>query len=83
MIPGLGRSSGGGNGNILQYSSWKIPWTEESGRLQSWDLKESDKTEQLSTHAPLLSVGLNFSHFSQFRHNVFNQFFLIFLISWL
>ena len=34
LIPGLGRSSGGGNGNILQYSSWKIPWTEESGRLQ-------------------------------------------------
>ena len=24
-IPGLGRSPGGGNGNPLQYSCWKIP----------------------------------------------------------
>ena len=34
-IPGLGRSPEGGNGNPLQYSSWRIPWTEEPGRLQS------------------------------------------------
>ena len=34
-IPGLGRSSGGRNGNPLQYSCWRIPWTEEPGRLQS------------------------------------------------
>ena len=26
---------GEGNGTPLQYSSWKIPWTEEPGRLQS------------------------------------------------
>ena len=26
---------GEGNGNALQYSCWKIPWTEEPGRLQS------------------------------------------------
>ena len=31
--PGLGRSPGEGNGNPLQYLAWKIPWTEESGRL--------------------------------------------------
>ena len=35
LIPGLGRSPGGGNCNPLSYSSWKIPWTEEPGRLQS------------------------------------------------
>ena len=35
LIPGSGRSPGGGNGSPLQYSSWKIPWTEEPGRLQS------------------------------------------------
>ena len=23
------------NGTPLQYSAWKIPWTEEPGRLQS------------------------------------------------
>ena len=30
----LGRSLGDGNGNPLQYSYWRIPWTEEPGRLQ-------------------------------------------------
>ena len=46
-IPGSGRSPGEGNGNPLQYSlekamaphsstlAWKIPWMEETGRLQS------------------------------------------------
>ena len=31
--------------NIL---AWRIPWTEEPGRLQSGRRKESDKTERLS-----------------------------------
>ena len=35
LIPGLGRSPGEGNCNPLQYSSPKILWTEEPGRLQS------------------------------------------------
>ena len=36
LIPGSGRSPGEGNGNTLQYTlTWKIPWTEEPGRLQS------------------------------------------------
>ena len=34
-IPGLGRSSEGGNGNPLQYSCLENPWTEEAGRLLS------------------------------------------------
>ena len=35
-IPGLGRSPGEGNGNLLQQEyAWKIPWTEEPGGLQS------------------------------------------------
>ena len=29
--------------------TWKIPWTEEPGRLQSMVLQESDTTEQLRT----------------------------------
>ena len=33
LIPGLGRSSGEGNGYPLQYSGWEIPWTEEPGGL--------------------------------------------------
>ena len=36
-IPGLGISLGVGNGNPLQCSCWKIPWTEESGGLQSME----------------------------------------------
>ena len=30
--------------------AWRIPWTEEPGRLQSTGLQELDATEQLSTH---------------------------------
>ena len=37
LIPGSGRSSGGGNGNPFPHSHLKIPWTEESGRLQSME----------------------------------------------
>ena len=33
LIPGSGRSSGGGNGNQLQFLAWEIQWTEEPGRL--------------------------------------------------
>ena len=34
-IRGLGRSPGEGNGNLSSILAWKIPWTEEPGRLQS------------------------------------------------
>ena len=34
LIPGLGRSPGGGHGNRLQYACLGNPWTEEPGRLQ-------------------------------------------------
>ena len=27
--------------------AWRIPWTEEPGRLQPWGHKESDTTEWL------------------------------------
>ena len=30
--------------------AWKIPWTEEPGRLQSMGLLESDTTERLHFH---------------------------------
>ena len=43
LIPGLGRSSGEGNGNLLQYSYLGNPWTEEPG-LQSMESQESDMT---------------------------------------
>ena len=34
-IPGSGRSPGGGHGCPLHILAWRIPWTEEPGRLQS------------------------------------------------
>ena len=33
LIPGLGRSFAGRHGNPLQHFAWRIPWTEEPGRL--------------------------------------------------
>ena len=35
LIPGSGRSSGEGNGNHSSTFAWKVPWTEDPGRLQS------------------------------------------------
>ena len=34
LIPGLGRSPGGGHGNPSSILAWRIPWIEEPGRLQ-------------------------------------------------
>ena len=35
LIPGLGMSSGEGNGKHSSIFVWKIPWTEEPDGLQS------------------------------------------------
>ena len=37
--------------------AWKIPWTEEPGRLQSMGLLESDMTKQLHFHFSLSCIG--------------------------
>ena len=34
--------------------AWKIPWTEEPGRLQCMGSLESDRTERLHFHFPAL-----------------------------
>ena len=39
----------GREGSPSSTLAWKVPWTEESGGLQSTGPKESDTTEQLST----------------------------------
>ena len=45
LIPGLGRSHRGGNGNLLSVPAWRIPWTEEPGGLHSsWGRNELDVT---------------------------------------
>ena len=38
-IPGLERSPGGGNGNLLCILAWRGPRTEEPGGLQSVGLQ--------------------------------------------
>jgi len=43
-IPELGRSPGEGNGNHSNIFTWRIPWTEEPGRLQSMGSQELDMT---------------------------------------
>ena len=35
LIPESGRSPGEGNGYPLSILAWRIPWKEESGKLQS------------------------------------------------
>ena len=44
LIPGLGRSSGEGNGNLPRYSCLGNPWTEEPGRPTAHGIAESDMT---------------------------------------
>ena len=53
LIPGLGRSPGGGNGNPSSIHAWKIPWTEEPGGYSPWGLKESDTTEHAHMHTKI------------------------------
>ena len=43
LIPGLGRSSGGGHGNSLQYSCLENPHGQRN--LEGYNHKESDMTE--------------------------------------
>ena len=45
LIPGLGKTPGGGNGSPLQYCCWKTPWTEEPVWLWSMGSQESDMSK--------------------------------------
>ena len=49
-VPGLGRSSGGGCGNPLQYSYLENPHGQRSlSGYSPWGRKDLDMTERLST----------------------------------
>ena len=63
---------GEGNGTPLQYSAWKIPWTEEPGRLQS--MRSLSRTQlsdftftflfhalekEMATHSSILAWTIN------------------------
>ena len=51
LIPGLGRSSGGGYGNSLQYSCLENPHEHRNlaAVYSPWGHKEQDTTKQLHT----------------------------------
>ena len=49
-IPGLGRSSGEGNGNHSSTLARKNPWMEEPAGYSPWGCKELDRTERLHFH---------------------------------
>ena len=58
LIPGLGRSSGGGHGNPLQYSSLENPHRQRSlVGYSPWGCKELDTTERLSiAHIKIMEI---------------------------
>ena len=47
-IPGLGRSLEEGMVTHSTVLAWRVPWTEDPGRLQPWGHKGWDTTEQLT-----------------------------------
>ena len=57
LTPGSGRSFGGGRATHLSIRAWRIPWTEEPGRLQSVGHTELDTLKWLSMSA---MAGLGF-----------------------
>ena len=55
LIPGSGRYPGEGNGNPLHHSSilaWRIPWSEEPGRLQLIGMQRVAQTKRLQNIIP-------------------------------
>ena len=69
LIPGLGRTPGEGNGNPLQYPCLENPihrgawWAAVHGGH-----KESDTTEQLSTHTHLTRIHFSFKELRELSY---------------
>ena len=62
LIPGVGRSPGGGHGNPLQYSCLENNHGQRSlAGYSPWSHKESDMTEQLTLS--LLTKKIEFTFF--------------------
>ena len=59
LIPGLGRSPGGGHGSLIQYSCLENPHGQRSlVDYSPWGHKESDTTERLNTY----STGFHYKY---------------------
>ena len=62
-IHGWGRSPGGGNGNPLSIFTWKIPWSEEPGRLQSMGSQKSQtQLSDLTTNNEYVCIDRFIGH---------------------
>ena len=55
LIPGLGRSPEGGKATHPSIIAWKIPWTEEPGRLQSMGWQRV-RHERATEHTHIIQV---------------------------
>ena len=53
--------------------SWRIPWAEELGGLQSTGHKKSDTTERLHFVIPMLCPNFNFSFARQYNRSCANR----------
>ena len=59
LIPGLGRSLGGGHGNPLQYSCLENPHGQRSlVGYHAWGLKELDTTKQLNININMMITDI-------------------------
>ena len=64
IVGDLGSIPGKGNGNPLQYSSWKIPWMEKPGRVQSIELQsQTGLSDFTSLHMVIYSYLTNYPQF--------------------
>ena len=62
LIPGLGRSLGGGHGNPFQYSCLENPCGQGNlAGYSPWSHKELDMTERQSTHTFKITMWSNFA----------------------
>ena len=50
LIPGWGRSPGGGHGTLLQYCCWENPMKRSLAGYGPWGGKELDTTEARAQH---------------------------------
>ena len=68
LIPGLGRSSGGGHGNALQYSCLESPHGQRSlVGYSPWGLEESDMTVTMHRTAEETLLPIKLEEVTEFQ----------------
>ena len=84
MIPGSGRSPGGGHGKPLQYSCLENPHAQRSlSGYSPWGCKESDTTEVTEHERILVFAKTSIFVFAKTSifHDAGYQFIFVYLIS--